>query len=203
MSEEENPFEKMLEEVVKEMNLSNLDNQTEAPTTSWRQLSEKLDPRVKQIFDDVIDNYAGMVIGSLESCESPIEQLMLLALNSNKGRYAALTDDNLITVKPQAEIFIGGSDGEGRCGGKGGKESFRVDFLIIAKIGGKRHRVIVECDGHEFHEKNKEQAAKDKRRGRLLVLEGYVVLNYTGSEIWGNPFKCAREALGIMFREVM
>jgi hypothetical protein len=165
--------------------------------TDWRQQIEKIEPRVRQIFEDVLDNYAVSLVNSLGVCESPIEQLMILALNSLKAKYATLTDDNSITIRPQTEINIGAdSSGSGKP-----KESFRVDFLIIAKIGGKFVRVIVECDGHEFHEKNKEQATRDKRRARMLTLEGYVVLNYTGSEIWGNPFKCAREALGIMFKK--
>jgi hypothetical protein len=158
---------------------------------------ENLDPRVKQIFDGMVGDYAGALIASLDLCESPIEQLMMLALNSQKEKYVSLTDEGDIAIIPQAEVNIGAdSSGNGKA-----KESFRVDFLIITKIGGNWRRVIVECDGHEFHEKNKEQAARDKRRGRMLVLEGYIVLNYTGSEIWGNPFKCAREVLGAIFRD--
>lgn len=155
---------------------------------------ENLDPRVRQIFNDIMENYAAGMLSFLEKCESPIEQLMMLALNSEKENYTLLTDDGMIIIHPQAEINIGGSDG-GKI-----KESFRVDFLVIIKIKGKFIRVIVECDGHEFHEKTREQAIRDKRRGRLLILEGYIVLNYTGSEIWSNPFKCAREVLELMFR---
>lgn len=168
----------------------------------WERQAEKLDPRIKQIFDDVVAEYAGTVIASLDLCESPIEQLMALALNSQKERFISLTDEGDILIIPQAEIVIKSGPGSNKGSSKGGnKESFRVDFLIRAKVGGKKRNVIVECDGHDFHERTKEQAARDKQRGRMLVLEGYIVLNYTGSEIWNSPFKCAREALGVMFRE--
>lgn len=174
----------------------------------WELQADKLDPRVKQIFEGVVGEYAGMIIFSLGVCESPIEQLMALALNSQKERFNSLTDEGEIIIIPQAEIVIKSGPGNNKGNSKSNKESsksgnkefFRVDFLIRAKVGGKRRQVIVECDGHEFHEKTKEQAAKDKQRARMLVLEGYIVLNYTGSEIWGSPFKCAREALGIMFK---
>ncbi|KJR97976.1 MAG: hypothetical protein VR68_11775 [Peptococcaceae bacterium BRH_c4a] len=152
----------------------------------WRREAEKFDPRVRQIFNDVIDEYARKAVGSINFCESPIEQLMMLAIRSQKGKYLALTDDGEIIVRQQEEIKIN-------------KEKFRVDFLIQARVGKRRHKIIVECDGHIFHEKTREQAMKDKRRARLLTLEGYIVLHYTGSEIWGNPFGCAREVLGFMF----
>jgi very-short-patch-repair endonuclease len=45
---------------------------------------------------------------------------------------------------------------------------YRVDFAIPAK----EMRLVVEVDGHGFHEKTKEQAAKDKRRDRDLQQEG-------------------------------
>lgn len=164
---------------------------------------EKLDPRVKQIFDGMVGDYAGTVLASLDLCESPIEQLMALALNSQKEKYASLTDEGDILIIPQAEIAIkSGPGNSNKVNNKSSnKESFRVDFLLRAKVNKKEHKVIVECDGHEFHERTKEQAARDKQRVRMLVLEGYIVLNYTGSEIWNSPFKCAREALGIMFKD--
>lgn len=61
-------------------------------------------------------------------------------------------------------------------------EEYRVDFLItypfMAASG-----VVVECDGHDFHERTKEQAARDRKRDRRLQQLGYVVLRFTGSEI--------------------
>ena len=67
----------------------------------------------------------------------------------------------------------------------------RVDFLVVHNGGG----LVVECDGHDFHEKTKEQAAKDKARDRALQEYDLKVFHYTGSEIWRDPVKCAREVL--------
>jgi len=190
--EEKSDIEKMLENVSREFEEENLKKEKESEflplNFDWRHEAEKLDPRVRQIFDDMLDEYARKLIISINFCESPIEQLMMLAFRSQRGNYLALTDDGEIKISQQEEIKID-------------KEKFRVDFLIQARVGKRRHKIIVECDGHIFHEKTKEQAMKDKRRARLLTLEGYIVLNYTGSEIWNNPFGCAREVLGFIFKD--
>lgn len=68
---------------------------------------------------------------------------------------------------------------------------YRVDFLVLHSGGG----IVVECDGHEFHEKTKEQAAKDKARDRYLQEWGFKVYHFTGSEIWRDAIKCANEVL--------
>ena len=75
--------------------------------------------------------------------------------------------------------------------------SYRLDLVMLAKIGRSRkiRRVAVECDGHDFHEKTKEQAARDKKRDREVVGLGLRLLRFTGSEIYKNPFHCASEVV--------
>jgi very-short-patch-repair endonuclease len=46
--------------------------------------------------------------------------------------------------------------------------------------------IVVEIDGHEFHERTKEQAKRDRMRDRLMLMDGYMVLRYTGSEIYSG-----------------
>jgi hypothetical protein len=54
-------------------------------------------------------------------------------------------------------------------------------------------RVIVECDGHEYHDKTPEQARRDKGRDRFLQAQGYHVLRFTGSELVRSATRCAGE----------
>lgn len=54
--------------------------------------------------------------------------------------------------------------------------------------------VAIECDGHDFHEKTKEQAERDKRRDRDLQSIGWVIARFTGSEIVRDPIEVARQA---------
>mgnify|MGYP003580046510 CR=1 FL=1 len=63
------------------------------------------------------------------------------------------------------------------------------------KSHGKPRWMIVECDGHEFHERTKQQARRDKQRDRFFQSIGYKVLRFTGSEIWADPDECASEII--------
>ena len=51
---------------------------------------------------------------------------------------------------------------------------------------------VIECDGHDFHEKTKEQVARGKRRDRDLISMGYDVIHFSGSEIWHDVDACSQ-----------
>lgn len=51
----------------------------------------------------------------------------------------------------------------------------------------------IEIDGHDFHEKTKEQVAKDKQRERAIMNEGYKIYRFSGSEVFKHPLKCVNE----------
>ena len=74
---------------------------------------------------------------------------------------------------------------------------WRADFVIHRYdwICGKWRTVIAECDGHDFHERTKEQAARDRSRDRRASLSGFVVLRFTGSELWKDPLGCAEQVM--------
>jgi very-short-patch-repair endonuclease len=78
---------------------------------------------------------------------------------------------------------------------------YRADFLVVAKdytghpdFDSPRIAFVIECDGHDYHERTKEQAARDKSRDRALATAGLTVLRFTGSEIWTRPRDCADQA---------
>ena len=66
-----------------------------------------------------------------------------------------------------------------------------ADFVVWRP--GDPNRVVVECDGHAFHERTPEQAAHDKRRDRFMTRAGYKVLRFTGSEVYRNLWGCVSE----------
>lgn len=72
---------------------------------------------------------------------------------------------------------------------------FRVDFLLQFNEG---IPVIVELDGHDFHDKDKAQRAYEKARDRFLTAKGNRVLHFTGSEVVADPFKVVHEVLLVM-----
>lgn len=70
---------------------------------------------------------------------------------------------------------------------------YLADIFIKVRTRKGDISIAVECDGHDFHERTKEQAARDKKRDRFFQLEGINVLRFTGSEIWNDPYGCADE----------
>jgi len=74
---------------------------------------------------------------------------------------------------------------------------FKIDFVVTPKAA-QGTKVAVEIDGHDFHEKTKDQVASDKSRERSLIREGYVVLRFTGSEVFRNPRKCVNEVVAFI-----
>ena len=147
-----------------------------------------LEPRVKDLFLDILKDKIIEMFMILNGCETPIEQLFGVAFECTKKNTRIFRDPGLI-ILPQSDI---------ECYGK----KYRVDFLVL--VGDFVHdhagckKFVIECDGHNFHEKTKSQAAKDKQRDRHMTGSGYHVMRFTGSEIWKDPFKCAREALEII-----
>lgn len=78
---------------------------------------------------------------------------------------------------------------------------YRVDFVLRQyRIGPEDilTPLVVELDGHEFHDKNKIQRAYEKSRGRFLVKSGFRVIHFTGSEVVADPYCVAFEALSLM-----
>lgn len=147
---------------------------------------ESMEPEVVDVVDAAID-YASSALRDtfydfVQRCESPIERLFAATIcyrstpeiPSNSG------------WRPQVEI--------GR---------YRADFVYVYPDDdkGPRYKVAVELDGHDFHEKTKEQAGRDKRKDRALLAAGYYVMRFTGSEVWADPWKCVDEVEEFAFEK--
>lgn len=136
-------------------------------------------------------------------CESPIEEMMLCALcivcheSAESVRYQIQGTEfgdleqilDSFQIEPQAVIG-----------------QYRVDFLltysacIVDEPQRKSSRwqsqsIVIECDGHAFHEKTPNQAQRDKERDRYLQKRGYKTFHYTGREVFHDVFQCAHEAV--------
>jgi very-short-patch-repair endonuclease len=134
-------------------------------------------------------------------CESPIERLLFICLEDTiniclgvawahekdmKIKEALLNCSNTLEIYPQHCI-----------------DRYRVDFLIRAALfhtteSRNAMSIVIECDGHDYHERTKFQAFRDKKRDRDIIIKGYRVLRFTGSEIWADPELCAN-AIGDFF----
>lgn len=67
----------------------------------------------------------------------------------------------------------------------------RTDILIW-KPNDKNFKLIVECDGFQFHS-GKKSFTNDRKRDRLLQTKGFDVFRFSGSEIYHEPFKASLE----------
>ena len=109
-------------------------------------------------------------------CESSIERLFLEAFDAIRTKNIHTMYD--YWLNPQVEIG-----------------NYRVDFELINH---KDKKIIVECDGHEFHQKSKQQVEKDNQRERDLKKLGYEVVRFSGSEIFKDAEKCVEDLLDIL-----
>lgn len=131
---------------------------------------------------------------------SPIEHRMAAALLWLQKDWAGFPSVDLLGHGPRKLIIESGPFEHLHFGitpqFKVGK--YKADFLLWFALKRFHAGVIVECDGHAFHERTKEQAAHDKKRDRDLLTAGYPVLRFTGSEIFKDVLGCAdqvRDAL--------
>lgn len=116
---------------------------------------------------------------SLVDCESPIEQIMSMKIY-NFGLYNISIGNPYIEVsniKKNENIYFGDK-----------KTNYKADFLITVtnknSDGDKKVlKIIIECDGYDFHQKTKEQVDNDNIRERRLQSNGFIVFRYSGREI--------------------
>lgn len=143
-------------------------------------------PNVQQVLDFKVSEYQDSLLGSMYGCESPIEQIMAMELSTSMDMFLMEYNNiELMELEPQKYI-------------KANNKLYRVDFLMefAFKLNGEYidiFKLIIECDGHEFHEKTKEQVKKKNERDRDLQKEGYDILHFSGSEICNTLYKCGKE----------
>lgn len=76
-----------------------------------------------------------------------------------------------------------------------GFEGYKPDFVITCKQS--PFNFVIEIDGHQWHEKTKEQAAYDRRKDRVYIKNGYTPIRFTGSEVYHNAILCIQETIEI------
>lgn len=134
----------------------------------------------KQTFlKSVINQFKETFVHFEKTIESPIERIAWLYITEN---FDFLWKTGRMNLKRQMQIA-----------------NYFADIYIEYYSSREEWiKIVIECDGHDFHEKTKEQAARDKRRDREMTLSGYKVLRYTGSEIVSDPEQIISDIYDIM-----
>ncbi len=116
---------------------------------------------------------------------SPIEQIFLMEWIFGKH-----SEDLGVKLIPQKPIETE-------------RGNYIVDFMIIFSTSeSKLGRVVIELDGHDFHEKSKNQVMRDKIRERALISSGATVLRFSGSEVFRNPRACVEEVVAFIQNKI-
>lgn len=131
--------------------------------------------------DKVLDVADDSLLPWAERTHSPIEWLFVLGLVANgfraRERSTALWMLGRFDLRARTQVTI---------------RRYRVDVLLRTS----RAAVAVELDGHQWHERTKRQAERDKSRDRdLLIADGITTIRFTGSEIVRDARFCAEEAI--------
>jgi len=117
---------------------------------------------------------------------SPIEQAMLFALlECGCGLSTDPARERLATVYQQHPIPLG-------------QWTAHADIALVRAVGRREVRIAIELDGHEFHQRTKEQVERDYSRDRALARAGWIVVRFSGSEVWRDAGACALEVAGIL-----
>lgn len=153
---------------------------------------ENVEKILSQFKDENVEFYSNFNKEMLNQCDSPIEKDYLINL-----LYVGELSNLDLNVTNQHEINVD-------------NKKYKTDFHVTAVqqytlendegtfVQSRSVSLCIECDGHEFHEKTKEQVKRDKQRERNMVKKGYKFIRFTGSEIYQDAKKCALETLRIL-----
>ena len=137
--------------------------------------------KIKYAIDGNVADYRYDLETGIIDCESPIEQLLAIELKK-------INLEMIVKYNPFIDVMGIGKNEYVECGSK----KYRVDFLIPVIYKNQEELCyVIECDGHEFHQKTKEQVEYDNERQRNLQKYGYEVIRFSGTEIWHKPYQCA------------
>lgn len=152
--------------------------------------------------DEVVADFTGQALGWYQACarvtDSPIEALMLWALRyvaeKHSERFGMAHGNEVPHAAPTGETFY--VIRQARIG------AYKADFAILFAgiVASRAVKLVVECDGHDFHEKTKVQAQHDKSRDRAMQDAGWKVYRFTGSEIYRSPLTCAESVMSSLYR---
>lgn len=166
--------------------------------------TDDLDRMVRRLDASLRGTWEACIYGAVERmeevCESPIEVMLGSALLlgglladgiSKRGRtFFQIQKQDSIDLSAAVIVVV-----PQYSWGK-----YRIDFALLADQVSQP--VFVECDGHDFHERTKEQASRDRTKDRAIQEAGFTVLRFTGSEIYRDPEKCALQIINVVASRV-
>lgn len=168
-----------------------------------RAMREGIDAAAAAWIAGMQEDLAPETMHLLDRCESPIEARLLGAL---RWSYLGYNPHGVLSVRGR-EAFDP-QEGESEAGivylvPQFDLAGYRIDIMVYAgdRLGGWVP-LAIECDGHDFHDRTKEQAARDRRRDRALNAVGITTARFTGSEIHNDVMACVMDVASIITAKI-
>lgn len=156
-----------------------------------------INEKAQQLLDELCKIDSMGVMASMETAldecieshkmESPIEQIFYVAWLYS-CRYL-----NDIQLCPQKKIGNFRVDFEVDIFGHFVNHEYPFTCEQLEEISKNCTKIAIELDGHDWHEKTKEQVEKDKKRERFIVSSGYRIFRFSGREVFKDPLSCVDE----------
>ncbi|KKW88326.1 DUF559 domain-containing protein [Lacticaseibacillus rhamnosus] len=147
---------------------------------------------VEELADYYSLTFKQLITGQVESTRSPIEAMFCISWNYQtvlfEEHFRRWLGANFLDLASQEKVEVD-------------NQTFYIDFVARVmdynEVGDvvSKASVFVELDGHDFHEKTKEQVEKDKIRERQISKFTDRVLRFSGREVYRNPDNCVREVI--------
>ena len=159
----------------------------------------EIETKFFEAFDNYVFQNPNLELTSSDGCKyaelqirfNPTESKTTRMLFTNGFSFDLSIFDCENGMKPVSETFSVANDDNKDFGFEG----YKPDFIISGKHSPFNY--AIEIDGHQWHEKTKEQASYDKRKDRIYVKNCYVPIRFAGTDVYHNVIQCVKEIIEI------
>lgn len=156
-------------------------------------MSREIVDRIMPTLTELVGGHTLHLVEKLEKlCDSPIEIMLGTAILMN-DRLNPMPNYPICLARQQEEKIW--PSGARLLMPQYRFLTYRIDWALREEEG---QYIFIECDGHQFHDRTKVQAARDKQRDRAIQQAGHPILRFTGSEINKDPTHCASQVIEFM-----
>lgn len=153
---------------------------------------ENVDSAIKEACAFVRDDASRRLSGNVTAAAlelpfgSPIEFIFYVWWNA-----ISATDGDMLGLNPQADVKVG--DGTKYVLDFSVSPADVDEWIEAIDLGVNFQQIGIELDGHDFHEKTKQQVTYRNKRDRDLQQAGWHIFHFSGSELWKSPFDAVNE----------
>ena len=127
--------------------------------------------------------------------DSPIEMLMINAIDDKANELMEKDNNWEIHINPQWTFKVDGNNYKVDIG-------LQIIYMTEKKYNSFSQSYFIECDGYDYHYRNKKQVTKDRKRERKLMKRCRNLIRFTGTEIYNDVENCVEELFDIIKKDI-